>query len=277
MLFLVGTPIGNLGDMTARAREVLGEVDLVAAEDTRRTGKLLAHFGIKAKTVSLFDGNERERTAWLMARLRSGKAVAVVSDAGMPGLSDPGFRLVQACAAEGIEVTVVPGPSAVVSALVVSGLASDRFVFEGFLSRRAGERRARLEELATDPRTVVFFESPRRVTGTLEELAVLFGDRRVAVVRELTKLHEEILRGLISEMLPGLRKRELKGEVVLVVEGASVPRPPALDALVSEARGLIEGGMRKREAAGEIAKRHAGVSANAVYEALVALGRQGPP
>ena len=275
-LFLVGTPIGNLGDMSDRARETLEAVDLVAVEDPRRTGKLLAHFGIRAKTVSLFEGNERARTKELMESLRAGLDVAVVSDAGMPGLSDPGFRLVEACAAEGVDVQVVPGPSAVVSALVVSGLPSARFVFEGFLARRPGERRLRLETLATDQRTIVFFESPRRVAGTLEELAVLFGDRRVAVVRELTKLHEEVLRGRISALLPGIRKRELKGEVVLVVEGASEPRPPAKTQLVAETRSLIESGMRKREAAGEIAKRH-GVSANEIYDALLAdPGRPAP-
>jgi 16S rRNA (cytidine1402-2'-O)-methyltransferase len=270
-LFLVGTPIGNLGDMSDRARATLATVDLVAAEDTRRTGKLLAHFGIRAKTVSLFEGNERERTTELVAQLRTGLSVAVVSDAGMPGLSDPGFRLVRACAEEHIDVQVVPGPSAVVSALVVSGLSSARFSFEGFLARRPGERRARLESLATDQRTLVFFESPRRVAGTLEELAILFGDRRVAIVRELTKMHEEILRGRISELLADLRKRDLKGEVVLVVEGASEPRPPAMADLVAETQVLIEGGMRKREAAGEIAKEY-GVSANEIYDALIAAG-----
>src|SRR6266545_5216194 len=171
-LLVVGTPIGNLGDVTDRMREVLGVVDVVAAEDTRRTGSLLARLGVAApRFVSLFEGNERDRTVELVGELRRGRSVALVSDAGMPAVSDPGFRLVRACAEAGIDVRVVPGPSAVLAALVVSGLPTDRFVFEGFLPRRGGERRARLKALAADPRTLVLFESPRRVAGTLEDLA----------------------------------------------------------------------------------------------------------
>lgn len=267
-LFLVGTPIGNLGDMTERARETLAAVDLVAAEDTRRTGKLLAHFGIKAKTVSLFEGNEGRRTAELVDELRAGKDVAVVSDAGMPGLSDPGYPLVRACVEAGIDVRVVPGPSAVASAVVVSGLPTDRFVFEGFLPRKAGDRRRRLEALAHDPRTIVLFESPLRLAALLREVLLAIGDRRVAVVRELTKLHEEVIRGRASEILVRLGGRELKGEVVVVIEGEHEPVVPDLAELVAEARSLVDGGMRKREAAGEVAKEH-GTSANLLYRALI--------
>src|SRR2546421_4897947 len=218
-LFLVGTPIGNLGDLSDRARETLASVDVVAAEDTRRTGVLLKRFGIEARMVSLHEANERVRTEDLAARLRAGEDVAMVSDAGMPGLSDPGFRLVRACIEEGIEVRVVPGPSAAIAALVVSGLPTDRFAYEGFLPRRAGDRRARLEALAEDPRTIVLFESPRRVAATLSEAAEVLGDRRAAVARELTKLHEEVLRGRISELLLSLG--HLRGEVVIVLEGAT--------------------------------------------------------
>ena len=267
-LYLVGTPIGNLGDITDRARETLAAVDLVAAEDTRRTGKLLAHFGIRAKLVSFFEANERERTRELLAALRNGEDVAVVSDAGMPGLSDPGFRLVRAAADADIAVRVVPGPSAAVSALVVSGLPSARFVFEGFLPRRAGERRARLAELAAERRTIVVFESPRRVARTLEEISAVLGDREIAVVRELTKLHEEVLRGDAAELAHKLLGREIKGEVVIVIGGAPAAAPPPAGELAAEAARLVEGGMRKREAAGEVARRH-GISANAVYRALV--------
>jgi len=269
-LFLVGTPIGNLGDLTERARETLADADLVAAEDTRRTGKLLAHLGIEARMVSLFEGNERERTERLLEDLRGGARVALVSDAGMPSVSDPGFRLVRACAAEGIDVTVVPGPSAVTAALAVSGLPTDRWVFEGFLPRRAGERRARLRELAAEPRTVVLFESPRRLVATLREVLEELGDREVAVARELTKLHEGVLRGRVSEVLDALGDTEPKGEVVVVLEGAE-PAAAPLEELVAEARALVDEGMRKRDAATVVAGRRGG-SANAIYEALVKPG-----
>jgi 16S rRNA (cytidine1402-2'-O)-methyltransferase len=221
-LYLVGTPIGNLGDLTPRARDTLASVDLIAAEDTRRTGRLLATLGIATKMLSMFEGNEAERTVVLLDALRSGRDVAVVADAGMPGLSDPGFRLVRACAEDGIDVRVVPGPSAAVAALVVSGLPTDRFSFEGFVPRRDGDRRARLASLANDPRTVVFFESPRRVVETLRAALELLGDRKLCLARELTKLHEEVIRGRISEVLARIADRELKGEVVLVLQGASV-------------------------------------------------------
>ena len=269
-LYLVGTPIGNLADLSPRARETLAAVDLVACEDTRRTGRLLAHCGVSARTLSFFEGNERERTQELLDVLRADRDVALVSDAGMPGLSDPGYRLVRACADEGLEVRVVPGPSAAVAALVASGLPTARFAFEGFLPRRAGDRRARLEALAGDGRTLAFFESPKRVVRTLGELREILGDRRVALARELTKLHEEVLRGNISELLEELAARgELKGEVVLVVEGASGREPLDEALLVKEARALVERGMKKREAASEVARRY-GASANALYRALVA-------
>lgn len=267
-LYLVGTPIGNLGDMTARARETLSDVDLVAAEDTRRAGRLLEHFGIVAKLVSLFEGNDAERSVQLLRTLQKGNDVALISDAGMPSISDPGFRLVRACVDAGIEVTVVPGPSSVLSALVVSGLATDRFVFEGFLPRRAGERRTRLESLAEESRTLIAFESPHRVRILLRDVLVILGDRRVAVCRELTKLHEEVIRGRASEVLARIGDHDLKGEIVVVVEGATRPPAPDLDALVDEARALIAAGVRKREAASEVAHRY-GVSANAIYRELI--------
>jgi len=268
ILYLVGTPIGNFGDMTDRARETLGTVAVVAAEDTRRTGRLLAHFGIEARMVSLFQGNEDRRTEELLKELRSDHDVAIVSDAGMPGLSDPGYRLVRASAAEGIEVRVVPGPSAVLSGLVVSGLPTDRFVFEGFLPRRAGERRMRLRGLANDRRTVVLFESPHRVATLLRDVLVELGDRRVAIARELTKLHEEVIRGRTSEVLAGLPDVDLKGELVVVLEGSRRPEVLDEDELVGEARALVQAGMRKRDAASEVARKR-GASANTIYKALL--------
>jgi 16S rRNA (cytidine1402-2'-O)-methyltransferase len=267
-LYIVGTPIGNLGDLTPRARDTLDAVDLVAAEDTRRAGRLLAHFGITAKMLSFFEGNERERTPELVGRLLEGQDVALISDGGMPGISDPGFRLVRACAEEGVDVRVVPGPSAVVAALVLSGLPTDRFVFEGFLPRREGERRRRLEAVAADPRTVVLFESPRRVRALLRDVLVTLGDRRVAVCRELTKLHEEVLRGTVSEVLAGIADVELKGEIAVVVEGETSRASGDVDELVGEVKELVSGGMRKRDAARAVAERH-GVSANALYRALL--------
>jgi len=268
-LHLVGTPIGNLGDVSRRAKETLARVDLVAAEDTRRARKLLSHLGIRAELTTLFEGNERARTQTLLDVLRDGRDVAVISDAGMPGLSDPGYRLVRACAEEGIEVRVVPGPSAAIAALVVSGLPSDRFVFEGFLPKKDGERRARLEALATERRTIVLFESPRRVRATLEAVASTLGpDRPVSVARELTKVHEEVLRGTAEELARTAEGEELRGEVVLVIGGATEGPAPELSELVEEAAELIRAGWKKREAAAEVARRH-DVSTNAIYRALL--------
>ena len=265
VLFVVGTPIGNLADMSPRARETLASVDVVAAEDTRRTGRLLSGFGIHAKLVSLFDANERERAIALLRRLREGLSIALVSDGGMPLMSDPGYRLVRACIDDGIEVVVVPGPSAVIAALAVSGLPMDRFAFEGFAPRKKGQRTERLDALRHDPRTLVFYESPLRVHTLLRDMLVAFGDRRVAVCRELTKLHEDVIRGRISEVLGSLG--ELKGEVVVVVSGES-DEPQDLTASIGEARALVGEGMRKRDAARAIAERRR-VPANELYRALV--------
>ena len=266
-LYVVGTPIGNLADLSQRARETLGSVDLVAAEDTRRTGRLLAHLGLKVRMLSFFEGNERQRIDELLDRLREGERVALVSDAGMPAVSDPGFRLLRAAVDAGVEISVVPGPSAVTAALVVSGLPTDRWVFEGFLPRRPSERRERLRGLAHDPRTVVLFESPLRVITLLRDVLVELGDRRAAVARELTKLHEEVVRGRISEVLASLLDTEPRGELVVVIEGAEAVAPD-LDEMVEEARRLVADGMRKREAAAAVARRGGG-SANEIYGALV--------
>jgi 16S rRNA (cytidine1402-2'-O)-methyltransferase len=270
-LCLVGTPIGNLGDLSDRARAILADVDLIAAEDTRRTGRLLAHLGIERPMVSLFEGNERARTEELVSVLREGRDVALVTDAGMPSISDPGERLVRACVEAEIEVRIVPGPSAVTSALVLSGLATDRFVFEGFLPRKTGDRRRRLLELAEDPRTIVVFESPRRVGSLLRDVVDVLGDRRIAVARELTKLHEEVLRGSASEVLERLGDVPPKGEIVVVIEGRREREVPALEDLVAEAAALVATGSRKRTAAAEVAGRHgASASANEIYRGLLA-------
>jgi 16S rRNA (cytidine1402-2'-O)-methyltransferase len=257
--------------MTERAKETLAGVDVVAAEDTRRTGRLLSRFGIKRPLVSLFEGNEARRTVELLTALREGRDVALVTDAGMPLISDPGHRLVRACVDEGIDVRVVPGPSAVTAALAVSGLPSDRFVFEGFLPRKAGDRRECLRSLEDEQRTIVVFESPVRLETLLRDVLEELGDRRVAVARELTKLHEEVVRGRVSEVLARIAVAEPKGEVVVVIEGRVGGDDVALPELVVEARRLVEDGMRKREAASSVAKRY-DASANAIYEALIRPG-----
>jgi 16S rRNA (cytidine1402-2'-O)-methyltransferase len=267
-LFLVGTPIGNLGDLAPRAVETLAAVDLIAAEDTRRTGRLLAHLQLPDRPLlSFFEGNERERTEEVLRRLRGGATVALVTDGGMPTVSDPGFRLVRACAAEGIDVRVVPGPSAAIAALAISGLPTDRFVFEGFLPRKAGDRRARLEKLASDARTIVCFESPKRVRAMLAEALDVLGDRPAAVARELTKLHEEVVRGSLAELPAALDATTLKGELVVVIGGAEPPQTPDVDQLVDETRVLVAGGMRARDAARSVAKRN-DASANELYRRL---------
>jgi len=265
-LFLVGTPIGNLGDLSPRARKTLGAVDLIAAEDTRRSGRLLASIGVRSRLISFFEGNERERTQEILDLLRAESDVAVITDGGMPLISDPGFRLVRDATAEGFQVLVIPGPSAVIAALVSSGLPTDRWTFEGFLPRRPGDRHRRLEQLTRDPRTVVLFEAPTRVQTLLRDVLVMLGDREVAIARELTKLHEEVLRGRASEVLAKIGDVELKGEVAIVIAGAQNvdDEPEDLADLVIEVQKLVAEGMRKREAAHDVADRY-GVSVNALY------------
>jgi 16S rRNA (cytidine1402-2'-O)-methyltransferase len=270
ILWLVGTPIGNLGDLTDRARATLASADVIAAEDTRRTGRLLESIGLHPRPplVSYFEGNERERTVELVERLREGAHVALVTDGGMPSVSDPGYRVVLAAAEHDIEVRVVPGPSAALAALVVSGLPTDRFAFEGFVSKKPGERARRLVELCHDDRTLVFFESPRRVHALLDAVLDAMGDRRVALARELTKRHEEVLRGRVSEVLGRLDDATLKGEIVLVVEGATEAAGVDLEGSLAEARSLVAAGMRKRDAARAVAERRGG-SANDLYARLI--------
>ncbi|HYJ60733.1 MAG TPA: 16S rRNA (cytidine(1402)-2'-O)-methyltransferase [Actinomycetota bacterium] len=264
-LYVVGTPIGNLEDLSPRAARTLAAASLVAAEDTRRTGRLLAGLGIGVPMVSVFAGNEASRVPRILAALAEGD-VALVSDGGMPLVSDPGWRVVRAAVDAGFDVRVVPGPSAAVAALVASGLTSDRWAFEGFLPRRSGERDRRLAELATDPRTVVLFESPKRTGATLAAIAGICGaDRPVAVCRELTKLHETIVRGPAGEVAASIG--ELRGEVVIVVGGADAVPAGDLDAAVADARDAIAAGTKPREAARRAASAH-GVTANDVYGRL---------
>lgn len=223
-LQVVATPIGNLADLSPRAQQALGEADVIAAEDTRRTLQLLQSLGISRPLVSLFEHNESQRVPQLLERLAAGQSVALVSDAGTPLLSDPGFELVRAASRAGFAVRALPGPSAITTALAVAGLPTQRFCFEGFLPARAGERRSRLAALAHEPRTLVFFEAPHRIRATLEDLAAEFGPEREAVVaRELTKTHETIYRGTLTELGATAAREENfeRGEITLVVAGAA--------------------------------------------------------
>lgn len=271
-LILVGTPIGNLEDTTPRSLRTLEEADVVACEDSRRTRKLLSHFGTTVRELVVYnEGNERRRADELVARIEKGATVALVSDAGMPGLSDPGYRLVKACVDRGVTVEVVPGPTAVVSALAVSGLPPGRFVFEGFLPRKKGERRRRIEELATEPRTIVLFESPHRITDSLADLIEVLGDRPAALVRELTKIYEEAQRGTLRELLERARKQPPRGEIVLVIGGAIHDAKPAVAPaeLAARARELMEQGMDRKAALVQVA-RESSVPKRDVFDALVA-------
>jgi 16S rRNA (cytidine1402-2'-O)-methyltransferase len=219
-LYLVATPIGNVEDLSPRAQRILGTVDVVAAEDTRHTKGLLDRFGLRPALVSYYDHNKDTRTPELIERLERGASVAVVSDAGSPGISDPAFTLVRAAIRAGVAVVPIPGPSSAVCALEVSGLPTDRFAFEGFLPRKPGKRRARIEQLRDDPRTLIFFESPHRLRAAIADLADALGDRPASVSRELTKKFEETRRGTLRALLSWVESRAPRGEFVLVVAGA---------------------------------------------------------
>jgi 16S rRNA (cytidine1402-2'-O)-methyltransferase len=272
-LSVVATPIGNLGDLSARAREVLTTADLVLAEDTRHTGRLLAHLGSDVPQLSLHEHNEQERIAQLLARLEAGEHLALVSDAGTPTVSDPGYRLLSACADAGVTIVPIPGPSALLAALVVSGLPTDRVAFDGFLPRRGAGRRARLAELAREPRTVVLYLSPHRAATDLGDLAAaLGGQRRAALCRELTKLHEEVRRGTLDELAASAGSG-VRGEVTLVIAGAdgeptAAATAPSLDAQVAEVATLLAAGGGTKDAVAEVAERHGG-SKRVLYQAVL--------
>jgi 16S rRNA (cytidine1402-2'-O)-methyltransferase len=256
-LVLVGTPIGNLGDLSARAVEALASADAICCEDTRRTGKLLAHAGVeRRRLVVVNDHTEQRETPRLLARLARGERVALVSDAGMPGISDPGERLVGAVLAAGHGVEVVPGPSASLAALVVSGLPAGRFVFEGFLPRKGPGRAERLSALAAERRTAVLYEAPHRLARTLADLAqACGGERRVAIARELTKLHEEVWRGTLAEAGAWAAERAPAGEIVIVLDGAPAAAPPDDGAVLAAVQAELAAGATARDAARSVAAR----------------------
>jgi 16S rRNA (cytidine1402-2'-O)-methyltransferase len=270
-LQVVATPIGNLGDLSARAIEVLRDADLVLAEDTRRTGRLLAHVESQAPQRSLHEHNERDRIAEVLAELAAGATVALVSDAGTPAVSDPGYRLLAACADAGVRIEPIPGPSAALAALVASGLPTDRVAFEGFLPRKGAARRTRLAELATEPRTMVLFVAPHRAGADLRDLAGALGpDRPAAACRELTKLHEEVRRGALAALADAAEQDGVRGELTVVIGGAPPAAVVELDdaALVEAVESLVTGGSSRRDAIAEIAAT-TGTPRRRVYQAVV--------
>jgi 16S rRNA (cytidine1402-2'-O)-methyltransferase len=277
VLVLAATPIGNAGDASPRLRAALAEANVIAAEDTRRLRRLLDRLEITtdARVLSYFEGNEAARTAELVQALGEGVRVLLVTDAGMPSVSDPGYRLVAAAAEQGIVVTAIPGPSAALTALALSGLPVDRFCFEGFLPRKAGERARRLAELAGEPRTMIFFEAARRTAAALTALAEAFeADRRAAACRELTKTYEEVRRGTLADLVAWADTTEVRGEVTLVVAGASPmgDRGDLADAVGSVLE-LTRSGTKLKPAVAEIAQR-TGLAKNQLYDQVIKASRR---
>lgn len=273
-LYLVSTPIGNLEDITHRAVRLLGEVELIACEDTRHTRKLLNHYGINTRTISYHEHNERERAAELLSLIESGADVAIVSDAGTPGISDPGFRIARHAIESGVRVVPVPGPSALVAALVASGLPTDEFFFGGFLPSRSGARRARLTELRSFPATLIFYEGPHRIAATLKDAHEILGEREAVVARELTKMHEEVARGRLSELAERFSSPEnARGEMVLIIDRTVIKSESANDASVVSIASLVRAfeaeGLDHR-AALKKAARQLGLSRDEAYRRLVA-------
>ncbi len=276
-LYLVATPIGNLADITHRALQVLRDVALVACEDTRHTRKLLQHYGIETKTVSYHEHNEQQRARELIELLQQGSDVAVVSDAGTPAISDPGFRLVRAAIENGVTIVPVPGPSALIAALVAAGLPTDEFFFGGFLPPRSSARRARLNELRAVPGTLIFYEAPHRLAASLRDAYEVLGEREAVVARELTKLHEELRRGRLSELAEHYSTTEPRGEIVLLIDrtvlnqtlSTASSQAASVSALVArfEAEGL------DRRAALKKAARELGLSRAEAYRRLTQENR----
>lgn len=269
-LFVVGTPIGNLGDISPRALRTLEECDFIAAEDTRVTLKLLNHFEIKKPMISYFEHNRRQKGEVITERILSGENCAIVTDAGMPAVSDPGEDLVALCYEKGIPVSVVPGPSAFVAAIALSGLSVGRFTFEGFLSVSKVSRREHLEEVKREKRTMVFYEAPHKLSATLNDMYSCFGDRQIAIVREITKIHEEVIRTTLKEASEKYSEESLKGEIVLVIEGYKEQEKdlPTLEDAIIKAKSYIEEGMSASFAAKQAAK-DTGIKKGDIYKALL--------
>ncbi|MDF1593207.1 MAG: 16S rRNA (cytidine(1402)-2'-O)-methyltransferase [Desulfobacterales bacterium] len=271
-LYVVGTPIGNRSDITLRALETLKIVDLIAAEDTRHTARLLIHYGIRTPLISYHDFNEKERSAQLLTRLRQGASVALVSNAGTPSVSDPGYALIAAAIAGNIPIVPIPGPSAIITALCAAGLPTDTFVFSGFPARKKGKRLEALKALCREERTIIFYESPRRLLAFLEELLAVFGDRTAVLSRELTKIHEEFIRGRLSEILFTLKQRAvIKGECTLLVAGCKAEAGAVSDLVQQELQQKLKTGQRRlSDIAKEMALKYK-VSKNEIYKEALKL------
>jgi 16S rRNA (cytidine1402-2'-O)-methyltransferase len=271
-IVLAATPIGNAGDASARLVDLLATADIVAAEDTRRLHRLVQNLGVtvSGRIISYHEHNEAAKTAELLDAVRAGKTMVMVTDAGMPSVSDPGFRLVEGAVAAGLTVTAAPGPSAVLTALALSGLPTDRFCFEGFLPRKAGERASRLADLAAERRTMVFFEAPHRLEAMLRALRERFGgDRRIAVCRELTKTYEEVIRGTVGELLLWAEGNEVRGEIAVVLGGAPEQEPGTPEDHVAAVNALVSQGIRLKEAVAAVAE-DVRVSKRELYSAVLA-------
>ena len=270
IIFVVGTPIGNLSDLTPRAAETLEKVDFIAAEDTRVTLKLLNHLGIKKPMISYFEHNKLQRGEEICRRILAGESCAIVTDAGMPCISDPGEELIKQCAEYGIKTEVVPGPSAVISALCVSGLSTGRFTFEGFLSVNKKSRKEHLDALKDEQRTMIFYEAPHKLPNTLKDLYEHFGERRLTICRELTKLHEEIIRTTTKEAFENYFEGTLKGEIVLVLEGAEqeIEKKFTLEEAVALAEKVMAEGKKTSDAAKQAASV-TGFKKNDIYKELM--------
>ena len=270
VLYIVATPIGNLEDITLRALRVLKEVDLIAAEDTRHTRNLLNHYDIRTPLTSYHEHNERTKARPLVDRLLGGENIALVSDAGTPAISDPGYRLVVDAIHVGIRVIPVPGAAALVAALSAGGLPTDRFTFEGFLPARKQERRARLQELRQDARTLVFYEAPHRLNESLQDMQQILGDREIVVGRELSKVHEEFLRGTVSEVIARLADREVKGEITIVVHGCTDECQVSEENIGTEIHRLIDEGMGMKDISELLGERYH-VSKRRIYQLALKL------
>ncbi len=269
-LYIVPTPIGNLEDITFRAVRVLKEVDLIAAEDTRHSRVLLNHYGIRTPVTSYHEHNERSKAPGLVERLRQGLTIALLSDAGTPMISDPGYRLMVEAVGAGVQVIPLPGPSALTAALTAAGLPTDRFAFEGFLPAKKNARRSTLEALREDTRTLIFYETPHRLKETLADMAEIFGDRDVAIGREISKVHEEFLRGPTREIIAKLEQQDVRGEITLIVQGATSGALVQEEQLISEVRQLAKDGMRVKQIAELLSARH-GISKRELYRLALRL------
>lgn len=265
VLYIVSTPIGNLEDITLRALRILREVDLIAAEDTRRSLKLLNHYGISKPLISYWKEKEKIRSEEIIRKLNAGQSVALISDAGTPGIADPGAVLIKKAIEEGVDVVPVPGPTAFVAGLSVSGLPAEEFTFLGFLPSGRTQRRKALDDLSLELRTLIFYEAPHRIDETLEEMKIAFGSRRAVVVKEITKIHEKALRGSISEVLDEMKGGKAVGEYVIIVEGRARADKSSVEDVLPEIRALIKRGLGRKGAVKKVAEEY-GLSKKELYD-----------